>query len=243
MAPPVNGGSPALVAPERNNFFYGKLMDVGEWQKDQRHFDFKRSLLNRLSLGSGVACGLAIEPAAEKHVRLQPGVALDGWGREIVVSEGLTFDPFQLTDDAGEAVGDSLASGLVEIRLAYAENRVDPVPVVAPDCDNPGPCAPSTIRETFRVLVRKAEGEPPDPLACGFPDLPLDDPAEFQQHLVKRLADACGEAPADPSVALGQVSLDDLSIDLTAGRKPAPTNALLFELIVCLAARVAALEP
>jgi hypothetical protein len=44
-------------------------------------------------------------------------------------------------------------------------------------------------------------------------------------------------------VVLGQVSLDDLAIDITALRKPAYTNAVLFELIVCLAARVAALEP
>jgi hypothetical protein len=129
------------------------------------------------------------------------------------------------------------------VRLAYAESRVDPVPVVAPDCDHPGPCAPGTIREGYRIVVRAAAGEPPKPAGCGFPDLPLDDPAQLHQVLAKRMAEACPAAADDPTVALGTVDLDASTVDATAGRRPAPTNALLFELIVCLAARVAALEP
>src|SRR5690242_13774925 len=135
----------ALAAPERNNFFYGKLMDVPQWEKDVSYSRLKRSLLNRLVLGSGVICGLdlAMDPAGT--VTLQPGMALDDVGREIIVPEPVSFDPHQPTDDQGAPSGARLAAGSVDICLAYAESLADPVPVLVPSCDTPGNCACGTV--------------------------------------------------------------------------------------------------
>jgi hypothetical protein len=238
MASPLNDGSRVLAFPQRNHFFYGKLMDVAQWRKDQRHFDQKRSLVNRLLHGHGVACGLGVVAGEEGRVRLLPGVALDGWGREIVVPEAVAFDAHQPTDDQGQPMGDPLEGGLVELRLAYAERPLEPVPVLVADCDTPGQCAPATIREEFRILVRPAGDALPDAPSCGSGSLEWDDPAALHRQLVERLAAGCPDAPDDPCVVLGRVNLDDDTIDIAAGRRLAYGAALLHELVLCLADRV-----
>ena len=49
-----------LAAPQRNNYFYGKLLDEFHFQMEQHYMNQKRWLLNRLSLGTGVLCGLEV---------------------------------------------------------------------------------------------------------------------------------------------------------------------------------------
>ena len=135
-----------------------------------------RRRLNRLVLGHGVVCGLNVVADTEGMVRIQPGVALDALGREIIVPEACRVNPHQLTDDQGSATGEPLETGTVEICLAYAEKKTDLVPVLVPDCDTPGNCAPSTIREGFYVIVRLAEGDAPAPPSCQLGDFPLPAP-------------------------------------------------------------------
>src|SRR3970282_1579003 len=47
-----------LESPTRNRYFYGKLLTERHFDLEQRYFNRKRWLLNRLTLGSGVICGL-----------------------------------------------------------------------------------------------------------------------------------------------------------------------------------------
>jgi hypothetical protein len=249
MATIKNEGSGVLASPESNNFFYGKLMDVLQFEKDHRYFNFKRSLINRLVLGSGVVCGLNVvqDPQAEGRVLIQPGVAIDGLGREIVVTETASIDPHQLTDDRGNPAGTPLTSGTVTICLTYAETCADLVPVLVPDCDTPGNCAPSTIREGFHILVRPADPEPPVPPTCKLQPGESSFPAETPLHdllntlLCERINGSCPGPEVDSCEQLGRVTLDGekiSSIDSCAGRHFVYSNALLYELIVCLAERV-----
>ena len=241
-----------LIAPERNHFFYGKLMDAEQFDKDQSYFNHKRSLVNRFVLGSGVVCGLSVvkDADAEGMLRIDPGLALDGLGREIVVAAPATVDPRQLTNDRGEPEGDPIENGTVEIRLAFAETRADLVPVLVPDCGDVERCAASTIREGFRVLVREAPDDIPGPPACGFPELesPPDDPPLHQfihKLLCDRIQGSGLELPDDASVRLARVKVEDSAlsdIDAAAGRQLVYSNALLYELVLCLAERVEALS-
>src|SRR2546425_12757013 len=102
MAPiaKVNG---MLKTAERNNFFYGLLMDVARFRKDQGYFIQKQRLHNRLITGTGVVCGLdvAFDPMDPAIAVIRPGVALSDSGREIIVPADHAFDPRQLTDDNG----------------------------------------------------------------------------------------------------------------------------------------------
>jgi hypothetical protein len=229
-----------LAAPERNHYFYGKLLDVQRLQMEQHYGIIGRRRINGLVLGHGVVCGLNVVADAEGMVRIQPGVTLDPMGREIIVPEGLSVNPHQLTDAQGHPAGEPLETGIVEICLAYAEKTADPVPVLVPDCDTSGDCAPNTIREGFYVIVRLADGAPPAPPSCQLGVFPL--PADGALHalLCERISAPCPEPPADPCVPLARVTLPmgDDSIDASAGRHLVYGNALLYELLVCLAGRV-----
>src|SRR5687767_12237196 len=87
------GISPELEAPRRNNFYYGKLMDVLHFQMEQDYGNAKRALMNRLGLGDGVLCGLAVT-AVDDTICVSPGVAVDALGREIVVAAPVCIDPW-----------------------------------------------------------------------------------------------------------------------------------------------------
>lgn len=77
---------PVLAAPERNHYFYGKLLDVHHFELETQYLNAKRWLLNRLVTGYGVVCGLDVDPGEETNeLWLSPGVAIDRWGREIIV--------------------------------------------------------------------------------------------------------------------------------------------------------------
>src|SRR5260370_23981294 len=76
----------ALAAPERNQYFYGKLLDASHLQMEQEYLNSKRWLVNLLMAGKGGVAGLGLVPAAHgtRGVNL-PGVAPDGFGRALNV--------------------------------------------------------------------------------------------------------------------------------------------------------------
>src|ERR1051326_8233281 len=84
-----------LATPTRNRYFYGKLLDTFHFELEQNYGNRKRWLLNRLTLGSGVVCGLSVAITNDgKSVLVQPGVAIDQLGREIVVpAVSIPVDP------------------------------------------------------------------------------------------------------------------------------------------------------
>ncbi len=230
-----------VTAFERSNFFYGLLLDAERLQKDHAFFNGKRWLLNRLTTGSGVVCGLGVRAIAgtPKKWVLEPGVAIDGLGREIVVAADHAFDPAQPTDSSGVAAGAPLTAGVVEICLLYSEVATDLVPVLVPDCDGEGECAPSTIREGFVVVVRAAPA-PAAPPACGLPAFPVPPAQGLHEILAQRLAGACPGTPSEACVPVARVDLGAATIDTTANRTLVYSNRVLYELIVCLAEHVAA---
>ena len=89
----TNGYS--LSTFERNNYFYGKLLTVRDFEAEQKYNIEKDRLIDRLILGEGIVCGLEIqlEPqtaANTLNLTLTPGVALDRSGSEIVVSKTIS---------------------------------------------------------------------------------------------------------------------------------------------------------
>jgi hypothetical protein len=233
-------GSGALSAPERNHFFYGKLMDVEQFEKEQRYLSRQRRLVNRLVLGAGVVSGLKVVPGPGGTVVVEAGLAIDGLGREIVVPAAVQVPPAQPTDAQGAPTGAPLESGVVTIAIAYAEQAVDLVPVLVAHCDTPGNCAPSTVRESFRVLVRTAEGGVPDPPTSQLGEFPLPAPAALHTILCDAVGAPFPAPPDDPAVVLARVTLPltAQSIDSYAGRRLVYGNARLYELILSLAERL-----
>ena len=137
-----------LKSFERNKYFYGKLMTVRDFETEQRYFNEKRHLLNRLIHGIGIVCGLAVlepEIVDEKlRIKLSPGVALDCCGREIVVENGGTFD-----------ISGSLSPGVNYLYLKYRECLKESVPARSNPSVCEEVCCYSRIKEDFELEVSK----------------------------------------------------------------------------------------
>lgn len=165
-----DGRRPEPPAPRRNNYFYGKLLDVPHLQMEQGYGIELRRMLNRLSLGAGVLCGLGVA-ADDGQICVLPGVAIDAQGREIIVPARACLDPWQIVDRCGRAEAERPrdVEQRVTICLAYDECLSDYMPVMVADCNARDSCAPGTIIESFRLFVRDGEPERPSglsPEAC-----------------------------------------------------------------------------
>jgi len=174
-----------LQAPRRNHFFYGKRMDVQHFQMEQDYGKNKQWLLNRLTLGKGVLCGLKVSVDGDR-LCVDPGVAIDGLGREIVVPVRACIDPNAEHGGCcgGEARGATSPVPLPPDRssdngaaprlrdvftlwLCYRECHADEQPVLVTDCETRSHCAPGTVVESFCLKV--TPGIPPlqgDPQWC-----------------------------------------------------------------------------
>lgn len=166
-----------LREPRRNKYFYGKRMDVQHFQMEQDYGKLKQWLLNRLTLGKGVLCGLDVTVGGGK-VCVAPGVAIDGLGREIVVPLRYCLDP-KVVDDgccdlhrpnptpaptatpqptaqpgiapapAATPAPNGVVDGLFTLWLCYRECLTDRQPTMVSECGSRDECAAGTIIETF----------------------------------------------------------------------------------------------
>src|SRR4051794_13271523 len=81
------GRRAGLREPTRNNYFYGQLLGVQNFERETAYGIEQRRLLNRLVLGFGVVCGLPVELTGDgRSVVIGAGVAIDKHGREIIVA-------------------------------------------------------------------------------------------------------------------------------------------------------------
>ena len=229
----------------RNDYWYGKLLDARHFKLEQAYGNRKRYLVNRLGLGWGVLAGLELV-AKDGQLRVTAGVGLDRLGREIVVpAPSEPFDPRQPLDDCGLPAGGRITGeGVVTVYLAYHECPEEPVPVLVTDCDTTDGCAPSLIREGYRIIVEQGEAAA-IPLDCVFPGV-FDDPTlptlwdTLQEH-VSAIDPDVGTDPIRIPLARvrlpagdGAVTVADVDLDV---RPLVHGNDELFDLITCLGQR------
>jgi hypothetical protein len=185
-----------------------------------------------------------VPAASGTRLVIQPGVALDGWGREIVVPAlSLPFDPRALTDEKGNATGTVSGAGPVTISLCYNECGVDPTPVMVASCNPAGDCAPGGTREQYVVSV-KSGTVVPAPLACNFAGLFKAPPPDLHAALAARVS----QPYTDPAAGAGCVLLAQVNLPasgaITAAmidntvRPVVVSNQLLLEVMFCLSQSV-----
>lgn len=138
---------------ERNNYFYGKLMTVRDFEAEQDYFNNKRYLINRMIHGIGIVCGLKVEdnssvegkkPQKDKtdswSVYLNPGVALDCCGHEIVVNTGGLY-----------TVNGTFSEKSNGLYLRYDECQKETVLGLSNLSNCEEECCPARIGETFTL--------------------------------------------------------------------------------------------
>ncbi len=122
--------------PVRPRFFEGMILSAEDFQAEQEYHSNKRRMHNRCLHGVRVACGLEVDLLRNK-VHIEPGMALDCQGNEIVVSKPIKV---------------SLPSRKRRffLTLAYAETPIHPVPSFG---GGHGPEAVefSRVQETFEL--------------------------------------------------------------------------------------------
>src|SRR6185295_6136227 len=155
---------------ERNRYYYGKLLDALHLSMEQEYGRANRELHNRLVVGPGVVCGLETELVQTNDgwaIQIGSGMAIDGWGRPIVVPVAVS-QPLAITGPCqspgcgppGATAGADLPSNL-QVKLCCLECAADYAPALMsdPDCGGAERCEPGTIVESFCISI--VEGSAP----------------------------------------------------------------------------------
>lgn len=249
-----------LKSPVRNNYFYGKLLDVFHLEMEQEYFNSKRQLLNRLVTGPGVVCGLRVDLTDDgKSVVVQPGLAIDRCGHEIIVAKPSA--PYPLPDlppyePPGEQRGRGRGEGdryrregehhycdieFAHVLLCYHECKTEPMPALASDCDSQAMCASGSISEQYSIEIREGFAPGRD---YGLPDDVVYGDKINYRALVDYVTGGCRELPDDCCIPLANIELraGDDGLEPELDNKVCPiafTNRLLYRLMISLMGRPA----
>ncbi|UUZ78889.1 hypothetical protein LJK88_26850 [Paenibacillus sp. P26] len=154
---------------ERNRYFYGKSLTVRDFESEQKYFNDKRRLLNRLLFGGGVVAGLQVVAVDDKSVSVQSGLALDGLGREIIVSSPVTLKLSMM-----EGFNNNDYAKNVYLCIAYDEKGKEPVHAVANSSGRPDEISEyNRVVEGRRLYIREDAPDPGSSSGMSLPSRPL----------------------------------------------------------------------
>lgn len=230
----------------RNRYVHGKLLDVYHFELEQNYFNAKRWLINRMVGGYGVVCGLDVQPGDDGcSVVVSPGLAIDKWGREMLVPQGATVPiPVSATTapppEPAEQM-DCADDKYVHLCLCYHECLSNPVPVLGGCCDETEACTPGTICERYEFVLKNGKA-PAVEIDCTVPDLVSGGRINYPA-LANYVSAPCPDCADDPCIPLANIELPDPSkpccqehIDI-AVRPVVFTNDLVHDLLVCLTSK------
>jgi hypothetical protein len=187
-----------------------------------------------------------------KWVQVQPGLALDKAGREIVVpalSDKILVPnsgPPPKVEGAADKGAEPAAKCEEDERetaslwICWKECPVDPEPVTAPPCGAPPVCSSGSIKEWYHLEIRP----------CCAPEIDLNPeiPGAFlggrvnYSDLVQFVTAPCRPVPCDACIPLANLRLpfegqliEEADIDITV-RPIVYSNDLLFEMVLGLMA-------
>lgn len=135
-----------LLPFERNRYYVGKLLTSADFLAEQVYGNHKRRFLNEMMFGSGIVCGLGVYSLDDQSVMIDSGVAVDGYGREIVLENSVVKKLSSIDGFEGLAGEDAV------LCLAFREEPVQPVYAVRGQ-ENGESYEHNRIREGWRLLL------------------------------------------------------------------------------------------
>jgi hypothetical protein len=185
-----------------NRYHFGMLLGVADLETEQAYHRGKQWLHNSWLHGSGVVWGLRVRvDAADGELVVEPGLALDGHGRELHVATQMCVDLRQWfaqrrPDDLEvEDHPDGGVAFTVHVELCHDSCLDRPVPSIAEPCE---------AADLDTAYSRAVERGMPRIVAGPVPDAP---PEEYP-----RLRQFVGQAPATDDLvvtALGEIDAAD----------------------------------
>jgi DNA-binding beta-propeller fold protein YncE len=146
-----------LPSQERLNYFTGQFLAERDFKDEQNYHIGKHRQHNRYLHGWGTVCGLKVtqhpnSACQDRFIIIEPGLALDCCGREIVVRDNVYVDldkHLAPRHSSGEAEGQHLL-----VSLCYAECDTEFVPALYSDCGcDEERCEPNRVREGFDIQL------------------------------------------------------------------------------------------
>jgi hypothetical protein len=138
---------------ERNRYFSGKPLMVGDFKAEQQYMIGKNRLQNRLIHGAGIICGLKLSNERivddKLSVDISEGAALDCCGNLIVVNQLTPVEVRAASSLAGGAVTDG--DYYLYIRFSECERQPIKATTNASSCEEV--CCYNRIRETFELVL------------------------------------------------------------------------------------------
>ncbi|GGI46845.1 hypothetical protein GCM10008018_19110 [Paenibacillus marchantiophytorum] len=151
---------------ERNRYFYGKLLTVRDFESEQKYFNDKRRMMNRLLHGSGVLTGLQVVAVDDKSVSVEMGAAIDALGREIVVPTPMTLKLSMMDGFSNNEYAKN-----VYLCIAYDEKDKEPVHAVANSSVRSDEINDyNRVLESYRLFIREDAPDPASLPLAGLSD-------------------------------------------------------------------------
>lgn len=144
---------------ERNKYFYGKLLSVDDFEMEQKYMNDKRRMLNRFLFGTGVVAGLYVVGVDEQTVSVEAGIALDAWGREMVVDIPV-IKKLSMLEGFASCIRED--TGFVYLCIEYDEKETDKVHNIAGEAvegQEDGNLSFNKIKEGYRLFLTVADPE------------------------------------------------------------------------------------
>lgn len=247
---------------ERNNFYFGKLMKAQDFETEQSYFNEKRWLINRMVHGWGVVCGLDVNPLEDESnkltkVSIEPGLAIDCHGREIIVCKRkeVSLKPEETECSNNDNTHQTGKQEKYAICLKFKDCKTEYFPVMYGTCDQKEKCQSNRIKDWFEVIVvpfsklnkenhRQDKKEHFCPKKYSCPDKEDSQKNPQKKSLHECICDwliNCPECCDHSCIVLATIALDenseikniDKDIDKCSERKLIYNNPLLYDLISC----------
>ncbi len=234
---------------ERNNYYYGKLMTVRDFEAEQNYFNNKRWLINRMVNGWGVVCGLDVYKNKENEIIVKPGIAIDPCGREIVVCDetpakwGSKKPDCHTKEEKNSKDKKRSIEKEFYVCLEYMECKTEAVPLPPMECSPQDRCEYNRIRDSFRITLKtEADVNLEDPYGKYCPNTEKCEKS-IHDYLCEKLKDGCPDCPECPCIVLAKITITlqgnpecptkEIEIASCFNRKLVYGNAMLFDLINC----------
>lgn len=224
-----------LTPAKRNNYFTGKLMTEADFEKEQSYHREKNKQHNRYLHGYGVVCGLWVvptDPPRPRSVVVKPGLALDSWGREIVVPEPIEF----------KLRKQSRRTDSVYLVMEYRERPLEPVIVPGLDQEETNY---SRIHETYQLALRRKPTEVGNSISQQLCELAIKaqrqemGAAELHALICELVSQPCQPCGPDPAITLARINLPVRNpittndIDNCSHRHLALSADRMFQILLC----------
>lgn len=143
---------------ERNQYYYGKLLSVNDFELEQTYINNKRRTINRLLFGSGVVAGLYVLQVDDNTISIERGLALDYSGREILLEQAVV-QKLSLLDGFDVYAQQKKDRGYLYLCIEYAEQATEPVYHIAGKEETGSSEHFNRIQEGYHLFLTDEEPE------------------------------------------------------------------------------------